>query len=217
MLVFKRAIVLMALVAAACACIVWGWDQTAQRLVAPWGQTYWGRFWGFAAHWLGHGGVQIGVIVVVIALAHFYRQPGTRRFGFVALAVFAISGLAVQAMKLLIGRPRPALGGAVWEPLHFVVGSRMDSFPSGHVTTSFALAAALAARYPKTAPIGYGVAILIALGRVVGGSHFPSDVLAGAALGMLVGWLSYWRLTPRRQTLAPTASTSGKELVKWGG
>ncbi len=213
MIPWRRVLLLMALTSAASVSITWEWDQAVQRLVSPWGQASWGRFWGLAAYWLGHGGVQIGAIGLVIALAHLNHQRGTRKFGLIALAVFVISGLAVQALKLLAGRPRPAMNVADWEPLRFVMAKRMDSFPSGHVTTSFALAAVLAARYPKAAVVSYGLAILIALGRVVGGSHFPSDVLAGAALGMLVGWLSVWRMAPAGQPLAFRASPGGKDLL----
>ena len=199
MQILRRAILLTALSAVACASIVWGWDQAAQRLISLWGQAPWGRFWGLAAYWLGHGGVLVAAVGVVIVWAQLNHQRGARKFGLIALAVFVISGLAVQAMKLLAGRPRPGAGLSMWDAFHLSLTGGMNSFPSGHATTSFALAAVLAARFPRAAWPCYGLAVLVAMGRVVGGSHFPSDVLAGTALGLLVGWLSVWRLAPVRQ------------------
>lgn len=60
------------------------------------------------------------------------------------------------------------------------------SFPSGHTlhATSFSLVAC--AGFPQLAPLLYPFAILIAISRPVLGLHYPSDVLAGALLGMLV-------------------------------
>lgn len=195
-----RVLWLAALAAAACAGLFWGWDQAVQRLVSPWGQASWGRFWGLAAYWLGHGGVQVAAVGLVIVWAQINHQRGARKFGLTALAAFVLSGLAVQALKLLAGRPRPGAGLSAWDAFHLSLTGGMNSFPSGHATTSFALAAVLSARFPRGAWQFYGLAILVALGRVVGGSHFPSDVLAGAALGMLVGWFSVWRMAPASQS-----------------
>ena len=84
------------------------------------------------------------------------------------------------AVKLAIRRRRPELEGL--PPLSPTV-SRL-SFPSAHSTTSFAAARA----FRGLAPAGplYAAAILFALSRPYLGVHYPSDVIAGAALGTLV-------------------------------
>jgi membrane-associated phospholipid phosphatase len=84
------------------------------------------------------------------------------------------------AVKLLVRRPRPEIG----EPLTPVV-SRM-SFPSAHATTSFAAAGVYRRAAPAAAPALYTAAALFAFTRPYLGVHYPSDVLAGAALGTLV-------------------------------
>jgi undecaprenyl-diphosphatase len=60
------------------------------------------------------------------------------------------------------------------------------SFPSAHATSSFAVATAMVRVDPAMAG-AFVVAILLALGRPYLGMHYPSDVLAGAFLGVLLG------------------------------
>jgi undecaprenyl-diphosphatase len=60
------------------------------------------------------------------------------------------------------------------------------SFPSGHATVSFACAAVLAAALPRLRVPLFALAALIAFSRVYVGVHYPSDVVGGAALGILI-------------------------------
>lgn len=76
-----------------------------------------------------------------------------------------------QGLKLLVRSERPD-------------GSTRDSFPSGHATAAFAVAA-MAARYDKnTAPLWYTGATLIAISRLRLNRHRWSDIGVGAALGI---------------------------------
>lgn len=196
-LTLKRTLILMALAAAAGLILYGGWDQIAGRVAESWPKEWWGRFWGLAAHWLGLGGIQVAAIALAIIFAHVFKRRRMRLFCLKSLAAFILSGLAVQMVKILAGRPRPRLGAVPWDAFALSLNGGMNSFPSGHATTSFVLAAMLAARFPHASWLFYGLAVFIAMGRVVGGSHYPSDVLAGACLGLAVGWcLSSW-LTPK--------------------
>jgi undecaprenyl-diphosphatase len=87
---------------------------------------------------------------------------------------------ANYAVKLIVRRRRPELPGL--EPLTPTVSSL--SFPSAHATTSFAAARAYS-RVAPAAPL-YAAAVAFALSRPYLGVHYPSDVLAGAALGTVV-------------------------------
>ncbi|CAO0822632.1 hypothetical protein DFAR_310005 [Desulfarculales bacterium] len=113
----------------------------------------------------------------------------------------AVSGVLVQIFKHLVGRPRPRLALSPNEYFGPTFQSDLLSFPSGHAATSFALAAALSVFYPRLAWLFYVLAALVAAGRVVSDAHYVSDVLAGAVLGLAVGWplagLVAWR-TGRR-------------------
>ncbi|HWM54963.1 MAG TPA: phosphatase PAP2 family protein [Solirubrobacterales bacterium] len=86
------------------------------------------------------------------------------------------------AVKLVVRRPRPVL-----ERLPPLGGAPSSlSFPSAHATSSFAVATAMARVEPLGA-LAFVLAIALALGRPYLGMHYPSDVLAGAILGIALG------------------------------
>jgi membrane-associated phospholipid phosphatase len=89
------------------------------------------------------------------------------------------------AVKLLVRRPRPDLGAQL-PPLGGAPSSL--SFPSAHATSSFAVATAMARVEPLGA-LAFMVAFALALGRPYLGMHYPTDVAAGAALGVALGLL----------------------------
>ena len=145
---------------------------------------------GDTAGTLGSGAALVAFSAVLLAVGHLYRRPVMRHAGFYSLVAHGISALLAQALKHGIGRPRPRLmhadAGFGWHP-SFQAG--LDSFPSGHASASFALATVLARYFPAFAAVVYGVAGLIAVSRVVRGSHYPTDVLGGVYLGLVVGHL----------------------------
>jgi undecaprenyl-diphosphatase len=57
------------------------------------------------------------------------------------------------------------------------------SFPSGHTLHAVSFSLIAAATYPSLAPLVFGFAALVAISRPILGLHYPSDVLAGAAIG----------------------------------
>lgn len=85
-------------------------------------------------------------------------------------------------IKLAVRRPRPVLEGL--PPLGGAPSSL--SFPSAHSFSSFAVAVAMVRVDPATAA-ALVVAAAISLGRPYLGMHYPSDVLAGAVLGVVAG------------------------------
>ena len=85
-------------------------------------------------------------------------------------------------IKLLVKRPRPVLEGL--PPLGGAPSSL--SFPSAHATSSFAVATAMVRVDPAMAG-AFVVAFALALGRPYLGMHYPSDVLAGAFIGVALG------------------------------
>ena len=82
-----------------------------------------------------------------------------------------------------------------------------NSFPSGHTCAAFAAASAWCRTLPRrwmkvTAVV---LAALMGFSRLYVGVHFPSDVLAGMAVGLLCGWLAclLWRQVPAWRRLEP--------------
>jgi decaprenylphosphoryl-5-phosphoribose phosphatase len=86
------------------------------------------------------------------------------------------------AIKLLVKRPRPVL--EVLPPLGGAPSSL--SFPSAHATSSFAVATAMV-RVDPAMSAAFIVALALSVGRPYLGMHYPSDVLAGALLGIVLG------------------------------
>jgi len=112
--------------------------------------------------------------------ARLDRRPGARaRWLRGARIVLAAYGLNF-VVKVVVHRRRPEIDGL--PPLTPTVSQL--SFPSAHCTMSFAAARA----FDGLAPTGalYGAAILFALSRPYLGVHYPSDVVAGAALGTAI-------------------------------
>ena len=106
------------------------------------------------------------------------------RLGFLFVAI-GLPGLVFTIVKRLIGRARPLVEGSADPFLYRPLGWNVEyaSLPSGHATDAFAIATAIGALWPRTRPIVWTYALLIAVSRVVLTAHFPSDVIAGAVVG----------------------------------
>lgn len=124
-----------------------------------------------------HGGCWLALGTVGALSTH---DPERRRRYRRGVGIVASSYLANQAVKFSVRRRRPELPGL--PPLTSTASQR--SFPSAHATTSFAAARAYAGLVPRSAL--YGAAIAFGLSRPYLGVHYPSDVVAGAALGRAI-------------------------------
>ncbi|MFF1721137.1 phosphatase PAP2 family protein [Streptomyces sviceus] len=112
-----------------------------------------------------------------------------RRAAAAGLAALAVAQLVSNGLcKQLAGRPRPP---AEWIP-HDEVADRPDSssFPSGHTAAAVAFTAAVAPTWPAAGALCALPATMVAVERVQSGAHYPSDVAAGAAVGLAAAWLA---------------------------
>jgi len=114
-----------------------------------------------------------------------------------ALSVLGTQAV-VQAVKLAVDRPRPAVNGAMTE-------AHGPSFPSAHSATAVALYATLALLlahrchgWKRVAVTAAGGAVVVAVGlsRIQLGAHYPLDVLAGWLTGAAL-LLAFWALVAR--------------------
>ena len=100
------------------------------------------------------------------------------------------SGVITPAIKFITGRGRPRedVGIANFRPFDGSY-SLNSSFPSGHTTQAFAVAAVIANHYDEVWVVSasYSVAGLVGVARSYHDAHFASDILAGALIGTLVG------------------------------
>jgi membrane-associated phospholipid phosphatase len=134
-----------------------------------------------AAKALGRAGNN-AVVWVVLGLVLALIDPGRREAWLICAALGPIAIALNYGIKLLVRRPRPVLDGL--PPLGGAPSSL--SFPSAHALSSFAVATAMFRVDPATAG-ALVVALALSLGRPYLGMHYPSDVLAGALLGILLG------------------------------
>jgi membrane-associated phospholipid phosphatase len=107
------------------------------------------------------------------------------RIGFLFTAI-AVPSLLVTIIKRMIGRARPMVGGSLDPFLYspFIWRADYAGMPSGHATTAFAALVAFGTLWPRSRTLWLVYALLIAISRVVVTAHYPSDVLAGALVGI---------------------------------
>lgn len=146
---------------------------------------------------LGEPGALIGG-ATAWAVGRLADRPQLAATGLRVTESIIVARVLTTAAKVVIGRARPATTNDR-DPHDFRWwhGTRSDytSMPSGHTSAAFAAASALAGEWPRFAPGSaryavpalYAGATLVGLSRMYHDRHWGSDVVAGAALGTLVG------------------------------
>jgi membrane-associated phospholipid phosphatase len=172
------------------------------------------RLNGLHKHWLDTAFTGITFLgdglfsLLVVVLLLFGRRF---RLAMQVLAAFLLSGIAAQVLKFLFHAPRPMAVIAPADYPYFITGvthAGLNSFPSGHATSMFALATVLALSFAKKTPqiIFLLMALLVGYSRIYLGQHFPEDIIAGASLGTLTGTLVHcfmnsWKRFFRRRSI----------------
>lgn len=156
-------------------------ERFAETHQGAFGDGYFGTIEPFGEHY--SIALVLGVYVGGLAL----DRPGWRRTAVEAAASSVVAaGIVTPTLKLVVGRARPReeLG-----PYRFDPFSGDYSFPSGHTTQAFAVASVIAAESESWVvdALAYGVAASVGGARIYHDAHFLTDVLAGAAIGTVVG------------------------------
>jgi undecaprenyl-diphosphatase len=140
------------------------------------------------------------IVPIVIAVVWLVWKGGSRgRFTVMAvvLSIAITDPLSVRVIKPLVKRVRPCnLLSDVRTPCG---GSSAYSFPSVHAANQGASMTILSLAYPPATPTFAGIALLVGLSRVYLGLHYPSDILGGFLLGMLIGIGCWWLADHGRQ------------------
>ena len=159
-------------------------DHTLMLRVNHWHAPRWIRVWMLCATRGGDGWLwwAMGLVIVLAG--------GEQRFVAVGAAALAAAlGVVIfRRLKKATGRRRPcAIEPHCWATL---LPPDQFSFPSGHTITAFAVSITLSHYYPDLATGLFFCALSIATSRILLGMHFLSDVLAGAAIGALMAFMS---------------------------
>lgn len=130
--------------------------------------------------------IVISFILYLIFLFIDKNKLNTMRSLFVFLSL-SFTGIFITILKWIAGRHRPCdlFNHGYFGFDYFGVGYELTSFPSGHAQTAFTLATALTILSPRWGLPLFVIAGLVSISRIILTSHYLSDVIAGAGVGIL--------------------------------
>jgi membrane-associated phospholipid phosphatase len=150
-------------------------------------------------------GMTLGAIIVTILILELDWKRRARLFRYFA-AILSV-GLVVNMIKFFVIRYRPrgidfgcpesvkqlSTISIDWIPWTSAIKSVEGSFPSGHTAMAFAAFVVLSYLYPSGKRIFLILAICVGVQRIMVSAHFPSDVIAGAMVGLFIGgvWTTF--------------------------
>ena len=152
-----------------------------------------------AGAFLGGGVIQVGGALSTFAIGKVSGRPAVASVGSDLVRAQIVNTVLTQGIKIAVGRTRPD-------------GTRF-SFPSGHASSSFATAAVLQRRLGwKVGAPAFAMATYVAASRLQENKHYPSDVVFGAALGIVSGRAVTVGRGPHTFALVPLGAPGGVGL-----
>ncbi len=121
----------------------------------------------------------------------------------------AVSAVATQAGKFVFTRARPSQGN---DPCLWFQGGSHYSFPSGEAAFSAALVTPFVLEYASRKPATYALLLLplyVGTARMKNHAHWPTDIVAGWAIGAATAWYDHSRKTPIFVSILPRSITVG--------
>ena len=138
-------------------------------------------------------GVATGFYWVLVAIVLYltFCKPGGKRVFVSALGGFALAFIVGKTINQIVPRDRPFIA-LPDEVRHIALVVRPDSFPSIHAVSAFGMiGGVLFGRYRWHGLVMLGFGLLMIAARVAAGVHWPTDVLGGAAIGLVMA--GAWR------------------------
>ena len=130
------------------------------------------------------------IVFVGLVLFFLIRKFG-KQFWVVFLAMIVAASvsdlLCRRVLKQSIERPRPFQSETLKDSVVKIAPATGNSFPSNHTANCFAVAVIMAAAFPRQRYLFYIFAGLVAFSRVFCGVHYPSDVIVGSVVGIMIG------------------------------
>ena len=161
----------LAAVVGLAAIVVWPFDETLSDLLCI------SRVGHVATPlwWEALKGVRVfGKAEILFVIGFLLAIHGRKQAAVCACIAVLLASLIVTPTKLIVGRPRPD-------------GSNNMSFPSGDVASLAAFVVPIASSFPAVRPVAFAGIVAVGAVRVANGFHFPSDILAGIAIGIFAG------------------------------
>jgi membrane-associated phospholipid phosphatase len=155
-------------------------------------------------------------ILIGLALAAAALTRGTRTAAVAALTLGSalVAWALLEAVYSVYDRARPeevvadaSLNGHSW--------AHLNSFPSGHLAITAALAAGAAIAFPRARYLLWGYVAAVAFTRVLFGAHFPLDVVAGTALGVASALLVAFALERAPREAIDSVKRAWVRLAPW--
>ena len=126
------------------------------------------------------------VIIIPILVLILDKKDGKKLFSLFTIS-YILSIILSRILKYTIQRLRPVITENF---INKLVIEKGYSFPSEHTLFAFLIATILSYKYPKYAPIWFILAIIMGIARVYEGVHYPSDVICGGLIGIIIGYLT---------------------------
>ena len=136
------------------------------------------------------GYISVGTLILMYGIGLIEHDKDLQNKSLEIGVTVAATIVETYALKYIIKRPRPYI---TYPDLSHLNTEGTPSFPSGHTSAAFALATSASLNYPKWYVIvpSFAWAGLTGYSRMYLGVHYPTDVLAGAALGAGTAWLGW--------------------------
>jgi membrane-associated phospholipid phosphatase len=151
---------------------------------------------------LNHSIIDIFKIITALGITKWYLIASAGLylfFGFIyknklqsmrslfVLCSLSLCGIVLHLIKWISGRHRPIdlFNHGYFGFNYFGIGYELTSFPSGHAQTAFTLATALTILFPRWGIPAFLIAGAVGMSRIILTSHYLSDVIAGAGVGIL--------------------------------
>lgn len=130
---------------------------------------------------LGGAVVSIGLAAAALMLGRTGELNYGWNYGWNISISLAFSHLLIHCIKKIVNRPRPNI--SLSKVNTFDISLYDYSFPSGHTTAAFSIAASISLIFPQLGIYPFVLAGLVGMSRIYLGVHYPTDVLIGALIG----------------------------------